>query len=199
MYRNANDPVKGKNLQDELSERRENITSAIKREIANADKYLKLDKSNYIESLESRSRLSMPVVHFVEIKNDFGELDNPQYDRLFNRRQKLQTIIYSLTYEDTCGLLRYCLPYSVSTTVGSTEINMRRSLLLSFEIIDFNGDDQIKNDRQLVISTLKGSLNSASTSIEQYNSQLRNFIDQVLDTHGQQVVKDKKRLDDLLE
>lgn len=193
MYKGKFDAFQGNNIQEVFSEKRQKISEHIKRE--RLDNLLTLDEERYIRDLATKFTLHIPKFELDKLTNQRGEVDNLRHDPLFNRRKTIPTVIYQLPYKGDGSLLQYNPTHSWSA--GDQQISLVDDYL-TFEIIDEGNNEQIRGQKQRIIDTLQQQLSALEQVVEDYNTQLPNFIRQTLQAHKQHLLDERQRLDDLL-
>ncbi len=193
MYRNTSVyAFQGRSLQQYFSERNKQIGLTIR--TLSLDAISNLDEGKYIEELVKKFTFHIPIVRFQEMKNKFGEMDNPRYDSLFNRRRKIETVIYYISYKDVDNLLRFNPGPNASDNEDVT-INGNN---LCFEIPNTEGNEQVIKEKEQILNKLQLALTALNENLEAYNKNVNRFIIETLEAHKHLLIQNKSRLNDLL-
>lgn len=183
-------------LYEFLTENDQKVRSAIEQE--KADLILNADELEYIETLTQSFSLEAPQIDFdkIIVTDDERETSGSMHPGIFpDRVYKVQVLTFHLPYSGNAALLKY---RPSQYFLWSTDVFLENQNVC-FEITNRERNtEQVKAEKQRIITMMKDLLGTLTKDIEEYNSKLPGLIERTFNARKHRLLENKKMLDDLL-
>lgn len=183
-------------FQELLAANEQEVKTTIERE--EVDHIINVDEHEYVETLTRKFSFNAPQLDFdkITVTDDERETSGSRYSGIFpNRLYKVQIVTFHVPYTGEAALLKYrpSQHYLWSTDVYLENQN------LCFEISNPERNiEQVKTEKQRVLSMMKDMLNTLVKDIEEYNKKLPALIIRVFEARKHRLLENKRMLNDLL-
>lgn len=190
----VSDVFSGKELSKYFEEINSNIEKLIHQE--KDDYILNVNRNSYMDFLVNSFVVEVPQIDFDDLfikpPSEKEIYDGIYPMSLLPRSRTIEIIVYHIPFTGNESLLRY-RPNKFYSWEPETYIKDGH---ICFDVHK-SYSEQIKEEAKRSINVLKGLYETFSSEIEQYNSNLKNFIDRVFDNRKQKILDNNDLLESL--